>query len=177
MKSLTLPELLIAISIISILGGVLILNFPLILGNANLKIGVIQLAEDIEKQRNFSLVFAEGAKAYGLKIEKNKTSYFLFDDTNGNGKMELSEKNIEKELPSKIQISFLEIKKDTTLLHPNYIYLTFFPPKPEVKLITSDSEVFLDGWKYIKIQIKIENKTCPAGCKEIKVNPFGIVER
>lgn len=177
MKSLTLPELLIVVSIISILGGILLLNFPFILGNVNLKIGTTQLAEDIEKQRNFSLVFAEGAKAYGLKIEKDKTSYFLFDDTNGNGKMEPSEKNVEKELPSKIQISFLEIKKDTTLLHPNYIYLTFFPPKPEVKLITSDSGSFLDDWKYIKIQIKIENKSCPTGCKEIKVNPFGIVER
>jgi len=182
MRAFTLGEVLIVVSIIMIIGSIGMINFSLAFQKSNLKIGLNQLSQEIEKMRNYSLVFLSNQipppKGYGIEIQKNAKSYFIFNDENGNGKREAGETFEKKDLPSKVEISEIEIKKkDGTSLNSNTLYIVFFPPYPKVEVRTPASSEAISDWKFVRIQVKIENKTCPKWCKEFKINPLGVIEK
>ncbi len=181
MRALSLGEILIVVSIIAIIGSIGMINFSLVFQRSNLKIGLNQISQDIQKMRSYALVFLSNQtplpEAYGIEIQKNAKYYFIFNDENGNGKREAEETFEKKDLPSKVEISEIEIeKKDGTSLNPNILYIVFSPPYPKIEIYTSDTEAISD-WKFVKIQVKIENKSCPEWCEEFRINSLGVIEK
>jgi len=175
MQTFTLGEILIVVSIIVIVGSIGMINFSLVFQKSNLKIGLNQISQDLQRMRSYALAFPGG---YGIEIQKNAKYYFIFNDENGNGKREVGEGFEKKDLPSKVEISEIEVKKkDGTSLNPNTLYIVFFPPYSKVEVRTPTSSEAISDWKFVKIQIKIENKSCPEWCKEFKINPLGAIEK
>jgi len=182
MRTFTLGEILIVVSIIVIVSSIGVINFSLAFQKSNLKIGLNQISQEIQKMRSYSLVFLSNQtplpEGYGIEIQKNRKSYFIFNDENGNGKREVGETSEKKDLPSKVEISEIEIKKkDGTSLNPSILYIVFFPPHPRLEIRTPASSEAISDWKFVKIQVKIENKSCPEWCKELKINPLGAIEK
>jgi len=182
MHTFTLGEILIVVSIIVIIGSIGMINFSLVFQKSNLKIALNQISQEIEKIRSYSLVFLSSQtslpEGYGIEIQENAKSYFIFNDENGNGKREAGEIFEKEDLPSKVEISEIEIKKkDGTFLNPNTLYIVFFPPYPKLEIRTPASSEAISDWKFIEVQLKIENKFCPEWCKEFKINPLGAIEK
>jgi len=182
MHTFTLGEILIVVSIIVIVGSIGMINFSLTSQKSNLKNGLNQISQEFEKIRNYSLVFLNNQsslpESYGIEIQKNAKYYFIFNDENGNGKREAGETFEKEDLPSKVEISEIEIKKkDGTSLNPNTLYIVFSPPYPKLEIRTPTSSEAISDWKFVRVQVKIENKICPEWCKEFKINPLGTIEK
>lgn len=182
MKSFTLIELLITISIISILSIFLIPNFHQVNSNMALERSAYKLARDLRGVEEMAMaskpfqasLFPSGGYGISFKYKDSKpNSYIIFADCNDNGEYEPGDpavlscadsKNANPHAyPELVQENFLEEGVTITNASPNLFEMTFLPPDPTVKISPAAVSA--------SIELSAKGKTM-----SITINGVGVIE-
>ncbi|MCX5784002.1 MAG: hypothetical protein NTW04_06165 [Elusimicrobia bacterium] len=153
MKSFTLVELLVIISIILILTVLIVPNFHLANSKMAVERAAYKLAQDLRNAEEMSMssrgtdpllfgsnLFPSGG--YGLSFEDNSTSYILFADCNDNNTYDTAKgsptdcanSGPANTWPEKIKEISLESGVKIKKSFPDRLkHITFFPPDPTIK--------------------------------------------
>jgi len=188
MRSFTLVEIVVVISIVLILTVLAFPNFRDASSKFALDRSAYRLAQDlrgaeemaissqIPPSRFGSSLFPKGG--YGLYFKKNSNSYILFADCDGDGKYDSGEGKPNAEncseaaeirpFPEKIKDIYFELKIQTGTLSPmsmedNSLSITFFPPDPTVKIYPLASTA--------SIELFFGNKS-----KNVSISSNGLIE-
>ena len=177
----TFIELLVVVAIITIISGMIVVNFRKGETGGRLQRSAQQIVQNIRKIQNMALSSVEyqgevPEGGYGARFrEADVDSYILFADTTDIGTYNSGEEmglilNLEKG----IQIdSLFTFKSDATTIQRSVIHLFFTPPDPIITFAPGGAQVV-----GVIIRIKKENTDCsanPEDCKDIKVGKSGWV--
>jgi prepilin-type N-terminal cleavage/methylation domain-containing protein len=162
-KGFTLVELLVTVSIISLLSVVVFANYRLGEKRFALERSAHKLAQDIRRAQNMSMTTQEFQGAvpggYGIYFNiTNPTQYFLFADLNGNKIYDSNEKVQTLEFEKRVSIIILSPSSPLNIF--------FFPPDPAV-LISGNPAI-----NSASITLNFEG----GSGKTIKVNKVGLIE-
>jgi prepilin-type N-terminal cleavage/methylation domain-containing protein len=177
-KGITLVEVMVVISIIAVITGVMVSDFPRIKLQLSLGRAVHMLSQDIKTAQDLANAGAQQLtqngnfitpKGYGIYIDNsipNNTEYIIYADVDGNGQyssMDIAHKEVDL---SKTEPGIIieGIRYGTSVLSIN------FAPPNFVTTITS----LLEGQDGVEIIIAI--KSIPDVTRTIYVNKAGFIE-
>jgi len=168
MRSFTLIEIIVVISIILILSILAFPNFREANSKFALDRSIYKLSQNFRNAEEISMsarttpiefgstFFPKGG--YGLYFQENSSSYVLFADCDGDGQYDTadspprasncSEAKISKPYPEKIEDIALESGIKIGTLTPKNpadksLSITFFPPDPTITIFPSASTAFI----------------------------------
>jgi len=193
MRSFTLIEIVVVISIILILTVLAFPNFHEANSKFALDRSIYKLSQDLRNAEEISMsarttplefeggigptFFPKGG--YGLYFQEASSSYILFADCNGNGQYDAaddppradkcSEAEINKPYPEKMKDIALESGIKIGMLNPKYstdnsLSVTFFPPDPKITIFPDASTAFITVFFGSKTE------------KTVSINSIGLIE-
>lgn len=160
-KGFTIIELLIVIAIVSVLSGIMVVNFRKGEAGTKLQRSAQQIIQSIREVQSMALSSAEYGGVvynyYGVYFNKQSmsTSYYIFASSN-------QVYNPGEEIKTVDLESGIVIDSIST---GNQVNITFLPPHAFVEFNPSTNEA--------TITIKKEDGTCPQDCRYIKINDKG----
>lgn len=166
MRSFTLIEIAVVISIILILSILVFPNFRDAKAKFALDRTIYKLSQDLRNAEEMSMssqttppeifvssFFPKGG--YGIYFQENSSSYILFADCDGDGEYDAaggavscSEATEQQPFPEKIKDITLEAGIKIGTLNPKYsqdnsLAITFFPPDPTITIYPAASTAFI----------------------------------
>ena len=161
-SGVTLIEVLITISMITILLGVAFWGYRDRSREFDLKRSALELATNLEKVREMAMsarIVSGGIErpmgGYGIRFEKDYQGYIIFLDNNTNQNYDAGEE-IE-------ELFFIEGISIKSITPTNVVDIIFIPPSPDVYINGSDTD---------SAEITIGNSSIT---KKITVNPVGLI--
>jgi prepilin-type N-terminal cleavage/methylation domain-containing protein len=162
-KAFTLVELLVTISIITILTAIVVFNYRSGGEQLALQRAANQLAEDIRRTMEMALSGKERAGSfpqggYGIYFNTSSaSSYIIFADSNGNKNYDSGEEVEVVKIKEK-NITIFSISSGSSLS------ITFLPPVPEINFLPSSETV------------NISLRNSQSQTKNIFINKVGLIE-
>jgi len=163
-RGTTLIEILITISMITILLGVTFWGYRDRGRELGLKHSALEMVTNLEKVREMAMsarVIGVGAErpegGYGIRFIKNETSYILFADVTNNKSYDVGAGELNSTVLLKNGISIVLASPATTT------DIVFIPPSPDV---------YINGSKAVSAEITIGSSI---GTEKIIIGPTGLI--
>ena len=185
-KGFTLIELIVSISIMTIISTLVMANYKTGGKSAELNMAAQKIVTDIRRVQEFTMgmkEFDDGATieypegGWGIRFSVNSgenDKYIIFADTDNDKKRIVVAENSQIiNLPSDISFDAFDIDGN---ISRNFAYITFVAPDPDIFIGGANNENNSSLPTNNAKQIKITIKNKDGKTKDIVVNSFGLVE-